>query len=106
MDYSNQELVPQLDELTKWRIGICSSGRESAGSAFLIRRIDDWILVELEIPAPVRNSPDDDLFILAPDGEPLRELVAQLCPLWLPVGQLSALVYKRHFPNGLPIEDL
>ena len=106
MHNSSRELVPQLDEQTRWRIGICSVGEKSAGSAFLMRRLGDWILVELEVPAPVPNSPDDDVFVLAPDGAELLEMVAQLRPLWLPVGHLSVLAYKRHFPNGLPIEDL
>jgi len=103
---SENEPVPQLNDQTTWRIGICSSGGKSAGTAFVIRRNGRYVLVELEIPAPVPGGSDDDLFILEPDGEPLRELVAELCPLWLPIGPVSELAYVRHFPNGLAIEDL
>lgn len=52
------------------------------------------------------NGIPDDLFVLAPEGDEMQALLEELCPLWLPPGTLSDLAYKRHFPKGLPIEEL
>lgn len=107
MTISRKIPLPTLDEQTPWRIGICSSGGELAGTAFVIRKSDhNSYVVELELPAPVPNGIPDDLFVLAPEGDEMQALLEELCPLWLPPGTLSDLAYKRHFPKGLPIEEL
>ena len=98
--------VPHLDTETFWRIGICSKGGKLAGTAFLIRRCTpEHYIVVLEQPAPVPGGLPDDFFVLAPDGDSMKELVDELAPIWLPLGQISELAYKRHFPRGLPVEE-
>lgn len=103
----DQEFLPMLDDAVRWRIGICSSGGASVGTALVIRKSHrDLCLIELEVPAPVPDGSPDDLFVLTYGGEPMKELFSELAPIWLPLGQLSERAYKRHFPNGLPLSAL
>ena len=99
--------VPELNDDHPWRIGICASGGELSGMGFLIRRaVQGAYLVELEFPAPVPGGLPDDLFVLHPDSEPMREILSELQPVWLPEGIASERAYNLHFPDGPPTNRL